>query len=194
MTATSGIKDLGIPMKLPIFVNRFVCRIDAYDTRYSDAERDSPYPGKIISRELKRRKLSQRRFAESIHEHSQTLNAVITGRRRLTIEMAIKIDEALGYEEGFLLTLQTFYDIAQHKAQKASETVDGVPNIRKILFWDTDFERIDWGTYKKYVIGRVLERGTKEEINEIRRFYKISPSELEKYRNQNKYRQLWTSY
>ena len=141
------------------------------------------HPGKIISRELKRRKLSQRRFAESIHEHSQTLNAVITGRRRLTIEMAIKIDEALVYEEGFLLTLQTFYDIAQHKAQKASETVDGVPNIRKILFWDTDFERIDWGTYKKYVIGRVLERGTKEEINEIRRFYKISPSELEKYRN-----------
>ena len=108
--------------------------------------------------------------------------------------MAIKIDEALGYEEGFLLTLQAFYDIAQHKAQKASETVYGVPNIRKILFWDTDFERIDWGTYKKYVIGRVLERGTKEEINEIRRFYKISTSELEKYRNPNKCRQLWTSY
>lgn len=108
--------------------------------------------------------------------------------------MAIKIDEALGYEEGFLLTLQAFYDIAQHKAQKASETVYGVPNIRKILFGDTDFERIDWGTYKKYAIGRVLERGTKEEINEIRRFYKISTSELEKYRNQNKCRQLWTSY
>ncbi len=146
------------------------------------------HPGKIISRELKRRNLSQRRFAESIHEHSQTLNAVITGRRRLTIEMAIKIDEALGYEEGFLLTLQTFYDIARHKEQKASETADGVPNIRRILFWDTDFDRIDWGTYKKYVIGRVLERGTKEEINEIGRFYKMSPSELEEYRNLNKYK------
>lgn len=60
MTAKSGIKDLGIPMKLPIFVNRFVCEIDAYDTRYSDAERDSPgkdNQSRVEAKEIKPKKV-----------------------------------------------------------------------------------------------------------------------------------------
>lgn len=73
------------------------------------------HPGKIIGRDLKKRNLSQRSFAASIGEHSQTLNAVITGRRNLTVEMALKIELAFGYEEGFLLLLQTYYEIAEYK-------------------------------------------------------------------------------
>ena len=106
------------------------------------------HPGKVIARELKKRGLSQRRLAPMIEEHSQTLNAVITGHRHLTIEMAIKIERALGYEEGFLSILQTFYDIAKYKNEEANRLIKGVPNIRRILFWDTDFDRIDWGKYK----------------------------------------------
>ena len=49
------------------------------------------HPGKIIGRDLQKRNLSQRAFAASIGEHSQTLNAVITGRRNLTTEMSLKI-------------------------------------------------------------------------------------------------------
>lgn len=146
------------------------------------------HPGKIIGRELKKRDLSQREFARQIGEHSQSLNAVIIGRRSLTTELAIKIDRAFDYEEGFMLALQAYYNVAEYKHREDSASVSGAPNIRKILFWDTDFDKIDWGRYRSAVIQRVLERGNKDEINEIVRFYGIDASELEKYRATNSYR------
>ena len=45
--------------------------------------------------------------------------------------------------------------------------------IRKTLFWDTIFDRIDFTAHSRYVINRVFERGTEEEILEIIRFYGI---------------------
>lgn len=146
------------------------------------------HPGKIIDRELRKRHLSQRAFAASIDEHSQTLNAVITGRRNLTTEMALKIEQQFGYEEGFLLTLQAFYEITAYKNRMMSESVSGIPNIRRSLFWDTDFDRIDWGLYRNSVIARVLERGNNAEILEIARFYGIDPATIESYRLNNAYR------
>lgn len=43
--------------------------------------------------------------------------------------------------------------------------------FRKTLFWDTTFDRIDFTAHSRYVINRVFERGTEEEILEIIRFY-----------------------
>lgn len=139
------------------------------------------HPGKIIGRELQKRNLSQRAFAASIGEHSQTLNAVITGRRNLTVEMSLKIEQAFGYEEGFLLTLQAFHEISVYKDRKASASVSGAPAIRRSLFWDTDFDRIDWGRYRQAVIDRVLERGNESEQQEIARFYGIASEPLAAY-------------
>ena len=45
--------------------------------------------------------------------------------------------------------------------------------IRKGIFWDTTIDHIDFAAHKSYVITRVFERGTEEEINEIIRFYGI---------------------
>ena len=146
------------------------------------------HPGRVIERELRKQKITQKGLAERIEEHSQTLNAVIKGHRSLTVEMAVKIEEAFGYEEGLLLTLQAYYDIAQYKIKKAQESAMGVPNIRRILFWDTDFDKIDWARYQRSIISRVLERGSREEIAEIARFYNLTEAELEKYRSKNQYR------
>ena len=43
--------------------------------------------------------------------------------------------------------------------------------IRPALFWDTTLEKVDFSAHKHYVINRVFERGTEEEIKEIIRFY-----------------------
>ncbi len=145
------------------------------------------HPGKIIDRDLKRRNLSQRLFAASIGEHSQTLNAVICGRRRLTTEMAIKIEQAFGYEEGFLLTLQVFHDIEAFHALRISKKLNNAPNIRHSLFWDTDFNKIDWARHRNSVISRVLERGNEAECKEIARFYDIPLHDLKNYAIQNQY-------
>ena len=109
-------------------------------------------------------------------------NAVIAGRRNLTTEQALRVEISLGYEEGFLAILQTFYDIKQYKEKELANSYTGYPNIRRILFWDTDFDKINWGKYKKAVIERVIERGSKDEISEIKRFYKLSASELKQYK------------
>ncbi|MBR5323530.1 MAG: HigA family addiction module antidote protein [Muribaculaceae bacterium] len=139
------------------------------------------HPGKIIDRDLKRRSISQREFAKQINEHSQTLNAIITGRRNITTEMAIKIENMFGYDEGFLLILQVLYNIAKYKEDSRKKRK--APNVRSILFWDTDFKTIDWEKNKYAVIKRVLERGNDKEIEEIAKYYNIEIDELYKTKN-----------
>ena len=49
------------------------------------------------------------------------------------------------------------------------------------LFWDINFDTINWRKYKKVVVKRVLQRGSKDENDEIVRFYNLSIDELQKY-------------
>jgi addiction module HigA family antidote len=137
---------------------------------------------------LKKLNLSQRAFARNIGEHHQSINAVITGRRPLTTELAVKIERALGYDEGFLLALQAYCNVAEYKHKEASYSITGVPDIRRMLFWDTDFDKIDWGRYRSFVIQRVFERGNEVEKEEIIRFYGIKHSDIKNYEPTNSYR------
>ena len=106
----------------------------------------------------------------------------------MTLDMAVKLDDFFGYEMGFLYMLQSYYELEQYRIKAASSQAIGVPNVRKILFWDVDFDKINWGLRKKFVISRILERGSEEEKAEIARFYNLSIDELELYRNNNTYK------
>ncbi len=141
-------------------------------------------PGKIIEWNLKKNHLSQRELAERIGEHYQTLNAVIKGRRSLTVETSLKLDSFLGFDEGFLYMLQGYYEVEQYKKNRLSSLITGIPNIRRILFWDTDFDKIDWGKNRNFVIARVIERGNREEQEEIARFYGIRLSDFKKFKKE----------
>lgn len=131
------------------------------------------HPGKFIERELKKKKLTQRSLAEETAIPFQTMNAIIVGKRNLTTDQALKIDQALGFEDGFFAILQTHYDIKQYKEKELASLYTEAPRIRKSLLWDVDFSKINWGKYKDAVVKRVFERGSKEEIEEIKRFYKF---------------------
>lgn len=141
------------------------------------------HPGKLIERELKKKELTQRTLADETGIPYQTINAIIAGRRNLTTGQSLKIDHALNFEEGFLALLQTYHDIKQFKEKELATQYKHAPHIRKSLFWDADFDKINWGKYRKAVIQRVLERGSAEEINEIKRFYNLSATELKQYRS-----------
>jgi addiction module HigA family antidote len=145
-------------------------------------------PGKIINQRLKQLHLSQRAFARTINEHSQSINAIIMGRRSFTTELSIKIERALGYEEGFLLALQAYYNVAEFKRNEANASLKGVPNIRKSIFWDSNFDVLDWGRYRSAVIQRVLERGNEAEKIEIARFYGMDHLDRKDFEPQNRYR------
>lgn len=45
------------------------------------------------------------------------------------------------------------------------------PNLASELFWDWRYSEIDWQKSYRSIIERVLERGTKEEWEELIRFY-----------------------
>lgn len=139
------------------------------------------HPGKFIERELKKKNISQRVLAEDTDIPYQTINAIIAGRRNLTTEQSVKIGSSLNLEEGFLAILQTYYDIRRYRDKELATLYTGRPHIRRILFWDTDFDKINWGKYKEAVIKRVLERGNTEEVEEIQKFYGLSQSELRSY-------------
>lgn len=46
-----------------------------------------------------------------------------------------------------------------------------IPNLDRVLFWDTDIDKLDWQKAYKAVIARIVERGGRQEIDEINRFY-----------------------
>ena len=127
--------------------------------RYSIENVKGMHPGALIKHELNRKKISQRKFAASIDEHWQILNAVINEKRGISLATALKVEKEFGYDEGFLMILQVYYDIEKRKQKQIRSTLKGVPAIRRIIFWDTDFDSIDWAASKESVISRVLERG-----------------------------------
>jgi addiction module HigA family antidote len=129
------------------------------------------HPGVVLERELQKRKLSKGRFAISINEFPQTLSAIIKGKRSMNTSLALKIEEALHKEEGYFMTLQVFYDIKELKRKSKEASSPDLSLLRKVLFWDTDINKIDWERQKIAVILRVWERGNEEERNEIVRFY-----------------------
>ena len=129
------------------------------------------HPGAFLQRELNKQKLKSGQFAKSIGEHPQTLSAIIRGRRAMNLSLSLRIERALGLDEGFLMILQIYYDIAKEKERLSGSYRPNTAKFRNTLFWDTSLENIDFQTHKRYVINRVFERGTEEEILEIIRFY-----------------------
>lgn len=129
------------------------------------------HPGIILGRELKKRKLRKNEFASMIDEHPQTLGSIIKEQRKMNTPLSLKIENALNLKEGFLMTLQVFYDIKKIKQEQVESFHPDLKKIRPVVFWDTDINKIDWLYQKNAVIQRIFERGNENEINEIIRFY-----------------------
>ena len=89
----------------------------------------------------------------------------------MNTSLALRIEEALGIEEGFFMTLQVFYHIKHEKKRRSEKNHPDTSKFRPALFWDTKIDTIDWGSQKKAVIQRVFERGNLTEKKEILRFY-----------------------
>ncbi len=127
-------------------------------------------PSIILKRELTRQNIKSSELAKSVNEHKQTISAILHKKRRITPKLSIKLAQFFNVDEDYFLLLQASYDIRQVLSSEKKQTPN-LNKIRKVLFWDTSLDKIDWGKYKKSVIQRVLERGNEAEINEIIAFY-----------------------
>ncbi|KAA2245743.1 plasmid maintenance system antidote protein [Chitinophaga agrisoli] len=129
------------------------------------------HPGFVLERELKKRNLAKGPFALSLQEFPQTLGAITNGKRKMNTALALKIERALGIEEGFFMILQVYYDIQEEKRKQETKAIPDLTKLRPGLFWDTKIETLDWQRYKEAVIKRIFERGDDVEKAEITRFY-----------------------
>ena len=51
------------------------------------------------------------------------------------------------------------------------ETQKNKPLFDKRIFWDVDFEKLDYDSKASFIIERVFERGDVEDIRQCRRYY-----------------------
>jgi antitoxin HigA-1 len=129
------------------------------------------HPGIFLAKELKKKNIAKGPFALSIGVYPQTLGEITLGKRNMNTLLAIKIEQALGLEEGTLMILQVFFNIKKEKKKNPKNISPDLTKLRKALFWDTKIENVDWIKHQKFVTDRVNERGTPEEKEEIQSFY-----------------------
>ena len=129
------------------------------------------HPGLFLERELKKRHLTKGRFAMSVGEYPQTFGDITKGKRKMNVGLSLKIEKALGLEEGFLMILQTYFDIAKEKRKLNEHKKPDLTQFRPALFWDTDLQKIDWQKQKTAIVKRVFNRGNDLEKEELQNFY-----------------------
>lgn len=64
---------------------------------------------------IKEQHLKKGHLALAVNEYPQTITTITKGKRDMNTALALKLEKALGLEEGTLMILQVFYDIEQIK-------------------------------------------------------------------------------
>jgi plasmid maintenance system antidote protein VapI len=153
--------------------------------------------GAILNRILQKENISQQEISVKSSVLPQLINDLITGKKRFTPEISIRLEQALGISEvGYFYKIQANHEIYLYTMELVKKDAPNLAKLKKALFWDTDINQINWRKNAKWVVQRVFEYGNDTEIQEIIRFYgKIKVKEIldsinekwkEESRNKNK--------
>lgn len=127
--------------------------------------------GAILYRIARQKHMHQIVLAQKTGLIPQRINDLIMGRRRFTPQNSFVLEQALEISmRGFFYKIQANHDI--YRAQLAD--IQLKPNLSLLsqtTFWDVDVSKLEWMNCRDWAIRRVLEYGTKEEIEELYRFY-----------------------
>jgi HTH-type transcriptional regulator/antitoxin HigA len=77
------------------------------------------HPGMMIKPELVERGISQKAFAKTIGVQPSHLSEVLNGKRALTTELAMKIEDAIGLPAKILLAAQAQYNVEISKTTQS---------------------------------------------------------------------------
>ena len=84
------------------------------------------HPGMMVKPELVERGITQKDFAKMLGIQPSYLSEVLNGKRALSTDLAVKIEEAIGLPAKLLLSAQAQYDLESAQAlpdDKQHETV-----------------------------------------------------------------------
>lgn len=76
------------------------------------------HPGKLLKRELEARGRSQKSFAELIGKTTAEVNDLISGKRNITMDRALRLESALGMEYTIRMGIQNKRDRVQTLKQQ----------------------------------------------------------------------------
>lgn len=130
-----------------------------------------PY-GAVLNRIMVKEGISQSQLAERSGIVRQRICDYLANRRRITVEASLNLEKALRIGiKGFFYRIQANHDIYTCMKRQAASYHPNLDCYRKALFWDTTMESLDWDKNKEWIIRRVFEYGSEEEILETIRFY-----------------------
>ena len=107
----------------------------------------SVHPGMMIKPELQERGITQKEFAKMLGIQASHLSEVLKGKRNLTTDLAMKIEEAIGLPAKILLAAQTQYDLDLAKTavtDQEHETVAVTIPIRDHSLFRELVRRFGW--------------------------------------------------
>ena len=84
------------------------------------------HPGIMVKPELQERGISQKDFAKMLDVQASHLSEVLNGKRSLSAELAVKIQNAIGIPAEILLSAQAQYELESFvtkSSNKQNETV-----------------------------------------------------------------------
>jgi addiction module HigA family antidote len=79
------------------------------------------HPGRLLKRELAIRKLSANRVSRDIGVPSGRVTDILTGRRSITADSAVRLGRYFGNGAQFWISLQGQYDIGVVEREKGAE-------------------------------------------------------------------------
>ena len=115
---------------------------------------EATHVGEVIKDELAARNMKQSELSELTGIQKSILNDVIKGKRSLTPEMALLLENALGISATFLMNIQTQYEL---NCAKQSERV--VVQTKMLEIWNVLKEQVSTQFFRKVSIikGNIIE-------------------------------------
>jgi plasmid maintenance system antidote protein VapI len=128
--------------------------------------------GAVLDRIRTKEHLTQRELASRSEIPYQRINDFIANRRRISPENSLKLEKALGVDyQCFFYQVQTNYEIFVATSHLSEQSQPDKSKYRKALFWDTNFDTLDWQGNSEWIIQRVFEYGNQSEIEETIKYY-----------------------
>ena len=93
------------------------------------------HPGQLLRDELDARDMKQIDLAKELGIAKNVMSEIINGKRNLTPELAVRLEEALGIKAEFWMKYQMAYEIdkIRIKNKKAVQKANISPNAKKQL-------------------------------------------------------------
>lgn len=127
--------------------------------------------GAILYRIVQQKHICQTTLAQNTGMIPQRINDLIMGRRRFTPQNSFMLEQALGITlQGFFYKIQANHDIYQAQLSYSQPKPD-INILTTTTFWDVDLSKLEWMKCQDWAVRRVLEYGTKDEIEELYHFY-----------------------